>query len=209
MSAYIRPPKKRSLGRTIWDVLSSIVIAILIVFVGTELILKFSGQTIYWGGMRVDVVLTDSMSVKNEKYAAFLYGHDDQLQPYDLTYCRKIDENTDLQVYDIVIFDSPVFGPTIHRIVEITEIQGTTYYVTRGDKADTVDGRWLRSRLLAKYEGSTPKVGYVVAFFRSAFGLLMINGLIVIYILYQIAASVERHQPPVNAKGEELYEPPR
>lgn len=178
---------KHNKAKKVWNIISWILVILFTAFVGFQLVQKISGQTIYWGGVRVDVVLTDSMSEKHPEYASFLEGHDDQLQPYDLTYCRKVDENTPLAVYDIVIFDSPIYGPTIHRIVDIVEQDGTTYYVTRGDKLNTVDGKWFRSRIIAKYEGSTPKLGYVVYFFRSIWGMVAIEGLVAIYVIYKIA----------------------
>jgi signal peptidase len=36
-------------------------------------------------------------------------------------------------VGDVIIFHDPMLGPNMHRIIEIREIEGATYYATRGD----------------------------------------------------------------------------
>lgn len=68
-------------------------------------------------GVRADVVLSNSMSYKNEEYADFLEGHDDQFKKFDLVFSKKIDSEENLNVYDIVLFNNPLIGTTVHRIV--------------------------------------------------------------------------------------------
>jgi len=46
----------------------------------------------------------------------------------------------DVKVGDIVVYDAAWFDqPVIHRVINITEINGTTVYVIKGDNNDRVD----------------------------------------------------------------------
>lgn len=86
------------------------------------IITKFSGGSIFIGNTRMDVVLTDSMSVKNEHHLDFLEGTT-QIQPFDIVVSEKINENTKLEVKDCVLFKNPNLGnkTVVHRIINITE----------------------------------------------------------------------------------------
>ena len=82
---------------------------------------KFAKKTFYFFNTRADVVLTDSMSVKNEKYEDFLKGTK-QIQAFDFVISKRITDKTKLKVYDVVIFDNPDIGIDMHRIVEINQV---------------------------------------------------------------------------------------
>ena len=85
---------------------------------------KLAKKTFYFFNTRADVVLTDSMSVKNEKYADFLKGTK-QIQAFDFVLSKRITDKTKLKVYDVVIFDNPNIGIDMHRIVEIDQVGDT------------------------------------------------------------------------------------
>ena len=60
------------------------------------------------------------MSKKNEKYKDFLEGHDDQIQRMDVVRSKNVDKNTELNVYDIILFEDKTtsVGTNMHRIVD-------------------------------------------------------------------------------------------
>lgn len=101
--------------KVVLDTLLAFVFAIM----GIGLIYRATGKTFYFYNTRYDVVLTDSMSVKNEAHKDFLEGHNNQIKPFDLVISEKITEKTKLNVYDIVLFDNPDIGTDMHRIVDI------------------------------------------------------------------------------------------
>lgn len=84
-------------------------------------IFKFQGAKFTFFGTRYDVVLTNSMSEKSEKYKEFLKGHDDQFQAFDLAKSKPIEKPEDLKVYDVVIYKDRTVGTNMHRIVGIEE----------------------------------------------------------------------------------------
>lgn len=93
-------------------------IVFFIVIVITSVVHRKNGSPFYFYNKRFDIVLTGSMSYKNEKYLDFLKGHDDQIQPNDLVISSKVTDETPLNVYDVVLFDSKDFGDNMHRIVD-------------------------------------------------------------------------------------------
>lgn len=106
-------------------VLTYSLIGFLFFVVIMSLVYKLTKKPFYFFNTRYDVVLTDSMSVKNKEYEEFLNGHDDQIQAFDFVVSEKIDEETKLDVYDIVIFEHPTIGTDMHRVVDIKDIGET------------------------------------------------------------------------------------
>ena len=98
---------------------------------------KFAKKPFYFYNSRADVVLTDSMSVKNEKYKDFLKDTK-QIQAFDFVISERITKNTKLQVYDVVIFDNPDIGIDMHRIVEIDRV-GDTFKLDNLEQAKIGD----------------------------------------------------------------------
>ena len=99
------------------------------------IIYKLTKNTFYFFENRIDVVLSDSMANKNEKYSDFLNGHDNQIQKFDLVISNKISDKTQLDIYDIVLFDNPSIGVDMHRIVD-KEIVGDDVIIKNITKTD-------------------------------------------------------------------------
>ena len=92
--------------------------------IGIGMAYKLAKKPFYFYNSRADVVLTDSMSVKNEKYKDFLKDTK-QIQAFDFVLSERITSGTKLKVYDVVIFDNPDIGIDMHRIVEVDRVGDT------------------------------------------------------------------------------------
>lgn len=128
--------KKRLVANIIFYTL----IVLIYGFVISMLITKFTtgGGTIYLFNIRYDVVLTGSMSQRNEYHLDFLEGTT-QIQQYDVVRSRKIDDGTKLNVKDVVLFTNHYLGniTDMHRIVNITEKYDTlTVYNSEAAQID-------------------------------------------------------------------------
>ena len=119
------------------NVLSFSLIGFLFLVVIISLIYKSTKKPFYFFNTRYDVVLTDSMSVKNPEHADFLKGHNDQIQAFDFVVSEKVTDNTKLNVYDIVVFDNPDIGIDMHRIIDIENV-GDTFELNNLSK-DTIN----------------------------------------------------------------------
>jgi len=80
----------------------------------------------------------------------------------------EFDPNT-LQVGDIVVYNARWFpNPVIHRVVNVSEINGSTYYTIRGDNNPTEDPELvtpdqITERVVTVFDHPViiPKVGYI------------------------------------------------
>lgn len=188
--------EKKKKSKKVWSIIGYVACGLIFLFVAYELVIRFTNNELYLFGIRSDVVLTDSMSYKNEdpEIQEFLKGHDDQLQVGDLIYSVRITESTELNVYDKVMFIHPDTGKlTTHRIVRIFTRDGVTRYTIRADTANeaSYDGAFTREMLKAKVVGQVPWVGRILQFLQSFWGTLLLVGVIIIILLYDFLSSSE------------------
>ena len=185
---------KRKKSKLIIDIILDVFCVFLFLLASYKLVLKFTNNSLYLFGVRSDVVLSDSMSFVSDdkKVQKFLKGHDDRLEKGDLVYSTKVKNDTELNVYDIVIFKNMDNGKdTIHRIVDIRDgkdyLDGETRYVIRADTAKytETDGAYTRDQIKAKYKSRVKGIGNIYRFFSSIYGFILDIGLIFIVILFQ------------------------
>ena len=80
----------------------------------------------------------------------------------------------DVQVGDVVVYDAKWYDqPVIHRVINITQINGSTMYVIKGDNNDAPDPYYVKpSQITAKVItlGDNlviiPKIGYLSLWLR-------------------------------------------
>ncbi len=190
----MKQKRKNSKGHIIWEIVSWTLVSAVFVFVFTSLIFKFTNTTFYWWGKyRNDVVLTDSMSVLSSDRDDY-----EQIKNYsryqvgDLVTSEKVNDDTTLELYDVVLFQSPYYSvPVCHRIVNIKKNNnGISFYTIQADKAskeDGPDGTFTREVIISKVTGSTPKIGYVIRFFKSTYGIATVLGLTLIVTIAEAA----------------------
>lgn len=80
----------------------------------------------------------------------------------------------DVQVGDVVVYDAKWFEqPVIHRVINITEINGTTMYVIKGDNNKAADPYYvtsdqIREKVVTLGDNLVviPKIGYLSLWLR-------------------------------------------
>ena len=110
--------KDRSIARKVIQIILYCLVGIIFVTTIIAIIGRFTGDSFTLFGNRFDVVLTDSMSTKNQSHLDFLEGTR-QIGVNDLVVSHKIDAQTELQIKDIVLFNHPKLGTDMHRIVDV------------------------------------------------------------------------------------------
>jgi len=109
---------KKPKYKFVLSVLIYVVAGLLFVLAFIGIVTKLSGNSLPLFGYRLDVVLTDSMSYKNPDYEEFLKGHDNQIQAKDVAITKVGVHESEIDVYDIVLFNNPMLHVTdMHRIV--------------------------------------------------------------------------------------------
>lgn len=121
---------------------------------------------------------------------------EDTLMVNDLIFCEVRTDYVydDYAVGDIVTFNQEIEGETrfnTHRIVEVVEDNGITYYKTQGDNKDTnpVPDEKLKTAndIVAKYTGNKiPGVGAFFSFIRTQLGFFLVILLpMILFFVYE------------------------
>ena len=134
------------------------------------------------------VVYSDSMSRKNEKNTyLFKNGLNDQFQKYDLIITRALPSETELELYDVVVY-ALEGNRIIHRIVGIEE--PNEYHEERLFflQGDAVDGRDKAPVTYAQMQGvyrgeKIPHVGSFILFLQSPIGYICVLGALLVMII--------------------------
>jgi signal peptidase len=130
---------------------------ILAVIIGFVILLAISPIT----GLRFDAILSGSMSPS--------------MKVGDLVVVAPQSPD-DLKVGDVIVFQSPIGNGLIcHRIIAITQEDGSLVFHTKGDNNEDPDPFTLQSNsIVGKVQVCIPAMGYVVQWLRGPFGLLAI-----------------------------------
>lgn len=106
------------------------------------------------------------------------------------------EEKQNCQVGDVITMYYDINGDgedeiNTHRIVEVYQESGYTYYITRGDNAEMCpvnDSPTLCTKVLGKYTGTkVPFVGSFISFLQTSTGFLVIIVIpLIIFFLYEL-----------------------
>lgn len=137
----------------------------------------------------IKVVQSSSMERKDEHNAYLKENNlDDQIKMYDLVLIHQIPDEFDLQLYDVVVYETVDGNFVIHRIIDIEEPNAehpdVRHFTFRGDNVQYSDKRpVLYEQMIGIYRGE--RVGFwgkIVMFFQSYAGYLCL-GLVVFYLI--------------------------
>lgn len=103
-----------------------------------------------------------------------------------------VKEDNNINVGDIISFN--VDGAIVtHRVIEIIEQESEIYYKTKGDANNAVDTELnLYKNIEGKYSFKIPKIGKVVMFLQSKFGIVTILVLL-LGVYFFIPHKEEKH----------------
>lgn len=130
----------------------------------------------------------------------------------DMILIRQVDPNT-LQENDVICYLEREAAVT-HRIMEIIELDGSTYFITQGDANNTEDSLPVTpQQVQGKYTGlHIPKLGDFAIFLQSTLGMILfIGGPILLFFLWDGVrkllnnrkAKTEQQQAEVEAAGKQ------
>lgn len=122
------------------------------------------------------VIQSGSMEEKNERNTYLTENQlDNQISTFSLIAIEKVAQE-EIELYDIVAFRNPRGQVIVHRVVNIFEENGKTYYMTRGDANNGSASYELKiayEDILGEYNGyqSFP-LGIIIYYFQSSIGLI-------------------------------------
>ena len=173
-------------------IISYSLLALVVVFFGFSLAARISNSPLLFGETGTLVISSPSMSEKNTVNTyLWTYDLDDQLDTYDLIGVERIHSPEEIELYDIIAFRANDGRTIVHRVIDISEIDGEYFFRTKGDAnrledAGDLYGDYLAYQdILAKYnEFRVPVIGVFVIFLQSGAGIATIFSLIYCYLMY-------------------------
>lgn len=166
--AEIEDKKTISKTKKIYNIVSTMVVALLFVFlvvvVAVMLIQRSGGQETSIFGYRLYDVLTDSMS--------------GTIEPGEVIICKEVDDVNELKVGDIITFLAPNgnYNET-HRIIEIVldDDGSIAYFRTQGDNSPSADNWQLNpDNIKAKYVRKSLFIGGLRGFLSQWYGYVVL-----------------------------------
>jgi len=185
--------KRRKRLNILGNVLFYLLIALLVPLIIFSIVSRVQGDYFMIGNKGIIAVGSGSMSYKNN-FNGNLYNNelrqqynlDNQFDTYAVIQIEKVNEASDLNLYDVIAFVNNEGTQVIHRIVEIYEENGVTKYRTWGDANASPDTYRVEFKdIIGRYTSKKVNgIGIIVLFLNNAIGLLTIVALI--YILLMI-----------------------
>lgn len=198
-----RSSNKKKTVKIILNVFFYAILSIIIAVLIYGIVLKKRGdQSFYVFGYRAMIVSSDSMSSKHKDYVEFLEGHNEQMQIGDLVITRKIRDDDELKIYDIVTFIDGEGRTVIHRIVK-EEIwgNGKHVYTTRGDANGYNDALRARTQYEDLYVTNVHAAGKVIRALQNPAIILgiCIGAIFLFLIAYLIKTIIKNRRERIKA----------
>ena len=176
-------------ARRVKQVLFYIAVSVLIPLLVLSLFTKLTTGVAMIGGRGVIVVASGSMSEKNPRNPnlAALASYDNQFDTYDLIVVEKVEDPSDIRLYDVVAFENDEGLNIIHRIVGTEGSGPSLRYITCGDANNANDKyKPAYEDIIGRYTGErVPVVGVFVMFLQSYSGMVTLTAIIYCLIMIE------------------------
>ncbi len=145
-------------------------------------------------GVTPMVVLSGSMS--------------DTILTGDLIFLKEVEDAGALEVDDVIAFYTGNESEVVtHRIVGVSEVDGVTYYTTKGDYfMNSVDTSAVaETSVIGIYDGSRiGGIGNVIMFMQEPYGMAVVIGIPVLaYVAYEVMRKMQSQKKKAVAEAAE------
>ena len=178
---------KKSL-KMVGKIFSYVVLGVIFGVFVFALVSKVQDNTMPFGDSTIVVIASGSMSERNSDAVKNHPELTNQFDTYDIIGITKYKNPEQVQLYDVIAYKNKKDVTTVHRIVEIRQVDGVDVYITQGDsnKANDTGSQYdnylTYDRIVGYYNGTRLKgVGIFVIFLQSPAGIVTV--LSVIYCL--------------------------
>lgn len=185
---YIKETQRKNLPDIIFNILSALLVIVVLVAFISSLSIQLAGDKVNGNIPHAQIVMSNSMSKKRDSNEYLVKnGLNDQFSMFDVVLTRKLPDEFDLKLYDVVVYEYDGIM-VIHRIVGIEEPNKNhpehRYFLLRGDSNKYSDEfPVLYSQMKAIYRGERVRfVGSFFAFLQSPAGYLCI--LLIIFAIF-------------------------
>lgn len=169
------------LSKKVFKIAADIIFAAVFLIIIIFFIFNYFNITPY----KIMVVATNSMAFKNEENR-YLENINNQFNANDIVIVKKVNNINELKLYDVISYINEDNVNIIHRIIEIDNDS----IITRGDSNNASDKAISFDQVVGVYtDFKIPKIGLIVFFLESYFGVLCIISIYYLLILCSIIFS--------------------
>ncbi|MDY4052262.1 MAG: signal peptidase I [Bacilli bacterium] len=198
--------RRKSIIKTIKGVFFYLTLFIIIPLFVFSLINKFTGNKMMLGNKTMMVVMSGSMSEKNEVNDYLVNENlNDQFNTYDIIILEKIDPSR-LKVNDIIAFRNDKGINVIHRIRKRVLEDGEVKFVTRGD-ANKADDEYHSTYddVIGQYKNTRiTNIGVFIVFLQSYAGIITVVS--IVYCMIMIDRLSEKINKVQSARAKQIEE---
>lgn len=153
--------------------------------------IKSSGETFKFGKNSFLIIQTGSMETKNDNNSYLKDNNlNDQIMAYSLIGLEDVDNEKEIKLYDIYSYKDNEDNIIIHRLINITNENGTNYYTFRGDAnpySASYETKLTYDKILAHYTGyHSFGLGITVNYLRSNIGIITVSLALILILIYDI-----------------------
>lgn len=180
MVSLIKADEEKTRRRKrVGEVFSYIVYGVFFIFLGTVISFKINGDTFFFGDVSYLVIQTGSMETANSKNEYLSKnGLDNQIPQFSLIGIEKVNEE-DIKLYDVLAYKNSSNETIVHRLININEKDGTTYYTFRGDSnsvSDISETALTFDKIEGRYNGfNSFGLGVTVTYLKSSAGIVAVT----------------------------------
>lgn len=175
--------RRRKIFKIIKNIFFYLLLIIVIPLFVFSLINRFSGNVLMINNKAIMVVASGSMSEQNEENEyLFTNNLNNQFQKYDIIILEKVNDSSELSLYDVIAYRNDEEINVIHRIIKIN----SQNYETRGDANNATDKYHPEfADVIGKYTGKKLEgIGMFIMFLQSYAGIITIFSLL--YCMFMI-----------------------
>lgn len=175
--------RRRKIFKIIKNIFFYLLLIIVIPLFVFSLINRFSGNVLMINNKAIMVVASGSMSEQNEENEyLFTNNLNNQFQKYDIIILEKVNDSSELSLYDVIAYRNDEEINVIHRIIKIN----SQNYETRGDANNATDKYHPEfTDVIGKYTGKKLEgIGMFIMFLQSYAGIITIFSLL--YCMFMI-----------------------
>ncbi len=176
----------RRIFKRIKQIVFWLLIIILIPFLLMSVYSKVANGVAMINGHGMIAVASGSMSEKNEANN-YLANIDNQFNTYDMIMLQRVENPSELQLYDVIAYVNDEGVNIIHRIVGFQSTSNGVRFITRGD-SNNADDEYKPSMddVLGEYTGKRiPYAGVFLMFLQSYSGIVTVAAIIYCLIMIE------------------------
>ena len=178
--------KRKKRNKLIRNILFYAVLVIVVPIFIFSIINRITNNSIMIGNRGIIVVASGSMSEQHKANTYLINNNlNNQFNTYDIIIIEKVENPSELNVYDVIAFENDEGINVIHRIRDKKYGPDGVHYITRGDSNNKDDSfQPMFENVIGKYTNKKISgIGVFIMFFQSYSGIITVLSIVYCMIM--------------------------